>query len=251
MKRAKLLRGLLPIGAIALLFFCVLACKKEETPTFKKPSSPPPWMTISKELFQPGEEIILEYEGTEDLAASAWIGIVPSYVPHGKEKMNSAHALTRQTLGGIVKGSLKFTAPAFPGDYDIRFNDSETEGKEIASVKFTVEGEVVQPTLKIPKRSYRPGESIEIEFQVPGYFPRNAWIGILPTSVEHGSEEVSDRERLSQKYLEGSPSGVITLYAPSEEGDYDIRMNDSDVEGVEVASETFSVKAESTEGGQE
>lgn len=251
MIKGKFRGTLISTGAIALLFLCVWACKKEEAPVIKKPSSPPPWVAISKDIFKPGEEIAVEYEGTDGLSASAWIGIVPSYVPHGREKMNAAHALARLTLGGSVKGVLKFSAPAFPGEYEIRFNDSETDGKEIASVKFTVEGEAVQPTLKIPKRVYSPGETIEVEFTAPGYFSRTAWVGIVPSSVEHGSEEINDKEKLFQKYLEGAPSGVITLYAPSQEGEYDIRMNDSDVEGVEVVSEGFVVKPEVPEGAVE
>lgn len=251
MKRENLKQISLFFGAIVLFFICVSACRKEESRIHKRSSTPPPWLMVSKEVFNGGEEIVVEYEGTEDIQESAWIGIVPAYVQHGKEKMNAAHALTRFPLGGTIKGTLKFSAPVFPGDYDIRFNDGEADGKEIASVKFTVAGEVVQPTLEIPKRVYHGGETIEVKFTAPGYFSRTAWIGIVPSTVEHGSEEINDREKLFQKYLDGASSGLITLYAPLEEGDYDIRMNDSDVEGMEVAWVSFTVKAELPQGGQE
>ncbi|MDD4041822.1 MAG: hypothetical protein PHP84_12520, partial [Mesotoga sp.] len=57
-------------------------------------------MSLEKLVFAPGEEIKLRFFITTTLSSNAWIGIVPSEIPHGSEAENDKHDLTFTYLNG-------------------------------------------------------------------------------------------------------------------------------------------------------
>jgi len=97
-------------------------------------------------------------------------------------------------------------------------------------------------TLSLDKAEYGPGEAITVTFKAPGSYPGNAWIGIIPSNIEHGSEATNDQHDLTYQYLQKRTAGTLTFTAPDQPGSYDFRMNDSDNNGREVYSVTFTVK---------
>ena len=97
------------------------------------------------------------------------------------------------------------------------------------------------PSLKLDKKVYNPGETITVEFKALEDYDNNAWIGIIPSEVTHGSEAENDRYDLTYRYIYKKTSGTMTFTAPLKPGSYDIRMHDSDSNGKEVASVTFKV----------
>ncbi len=96
-------------------------------------------------------------------------------------------------------------------------------------------------SLELDKTTFAPGEQIEVYFTAPSSFPSNAWVGIIPSDVSHGSEAENDKYDVAYRYLDGLTSGVLTFKAPDEPGSYDFRMHDTDSDGKEVASVTFTV----------
>jgi hypothetical protein len=98
--------------------------------------------------------------------------------------------------------------------------------------------------LTITKVTLSPGESIAVAYTAPKGYKENAWVGIIPSDVEHGSESRNDQHDLTYQYLRGSTSGSLTFKAPSKPGKYDFRMHDTDSDGLEVASITFEVARE-------
>ena len=78
-------------------------------------------------------------------------------------------------------------------------------------------------------------------FAAPDSFPSDAWVGIIPSDVPHGSEATNDENDLDYEYLDGQESGALTFVAPNEVGSYDFRLHDTDQDGQEVASVTFQV----------
>lgn len=95
-------------------------------------------LQLEKSAFSPGEEIKVFFTAPPGLVeGSAWIGIIPSNVQHGSELVNDQHDMTYQRFKG-TSGSLIFKAPEQPGSYDFRMNDSDSGGREIASVTFVV-----------------------------------------------------------------------------------------------------------------
>jgi hypothetical protein len=96
------------------------------------------YMSLYKDVFAPGEEITLYFYGTEGLETYAWIGIVPSDIPHGSESDNDMHDIAYEYIRGRTDGMIVFTAPLDPGFYDFRLNDSDYNGKELDYITFEV-----------------------------------------------------------------------------------------------------------------
>ena len=94
-------------------------------------------------------------------------------------------------------------------------------------------------TLKLDKSRYRPGEKIVVTFTASPDYQDNAWIGLIPSSVEHGSESTNDENDVAYQYLRGQNAGTFTFQAPDEPGAYDLRMNNA---GLEVGSVSFTVQ---------
>ncbi len=103
-------------------------------------------------------------------------------------------------------------------------------------------GGTIPATLSLGRDVYMPGDTINLVYMAPAGLPTNAWIGIIPSGVPHGSEEVNDQHDISYQYLEGATSGIMEFIAPSAPGSYDLRMNESDNGGRELATITFTVQ---------
>ena len=97
-------------------------------------------LSVEKTVFDPGEEIAVSYSGvTAGMAAAhAWIGISAAGAD-AAVYFNDNYQFT-----GIGSGSLTLTAPAEPGEYELRFytgNDAAEENFDRAAViAFTVAG---------------------------------------------------------------------------------------------------------------
>ena len=58
--------------------------------------------------------------------------------------MSGFSGIRNQYLSGKTKGDAVLYAPDTPGSYDVRLHDSDSDGKEVFYVAFTV-GEVEDP----------------------------------------------------------------------------------------------------------
>ena len=102
--------------------------------------------------------------------------------------------------------------------------------------------------LRLDKTTYSPGESIKVSFKADTSWDANAWVGIIPSKVKHGTEYENDKYDLVYAYISKKPSGTFTFSAPLEPGKYDVRMNDTDfgtedgTVGKEIAYVSFDVK---------
>jgi hypothetical protein len=205
-------------------------------------------LKAGKNMYKPGETITVHFTAPAGYAKNAWVGIVPSNVPHGREAVNDQHDLAYQYLEGRTSGDLVFTAPMKTDFYDFRMHDTDNNGKETASTPFAVMTDAVSgavsggPSLSLAKSSFAPGEAISVNFTAAADFPRNAWVGVIPAGVPHGDESVNDQHDLTYQYLEKRTGGVLTFNAPTKPGAYDFRMHDTDNNGKEVASVSFTVK---------
>ena len=129
------------------------------------------------------------------------------------------------------------------------FNPGQTFLVEVASGDGKLTGRSLRleampaASLRLSRDRYAPGDAIEVTFTASPDYAGNAWIGIIPSWVAHGSEAENDRHDLSYQYLQKQASGSMTFIAPKEPGDYDLRLHDSDNNGKEVASVSFQVIA--------
>ena len=95
------------------------------------------YLSLADDVFSPGEEIVVFCYNDESFDSTAWIGLIPSEIPHGSESENDMHDLDYEYLSG-ESGEYTFTAPDKSGDYDFRLHDSDGGGKEVDSISFTV-----------------------------------------------------------------------------------------------------------------
>ncbi len=94
-------------------------------------------LRLERDRFAPGEAIVVQFTAPGGWPDNAWVGIVPSNIPHGDERQNDNHDISYQYLKKRTSGSLTFTAPGV-GDWDFRLHDTDDNGKEQASVSFRV-----------------------------------------------------------------------------------------------------------------
>jgi hypothetical protein len=209
-------------------------------------------LKLDKTSYRPGEEIQVRFRASRYYPANAWVGIIPSRVPHGSEEENDKHDISYQYLNKRTKGTLLFRAPDRTGSYDFRMHDTDNNGREICSVSFQVtsygdksfeqDRDLPRPGMTlVDSKSFRPGDPIRVRFKTPYNWPQDAWIGIIPSTVPHGSEAENDRYDISYQYLKGRTDGVLTFIAPRRPGVYDLRMHDTDGNGREVKHITFKV----------
>jgi outer membrane protein OmpA-like peptidoglycan-associated protein len=207
-------------------------------------------LTLPKTSYMPSDKIELGFQVAQPLPQGAWIGMIPSNIPHGSEDTNDKHDITYQYVGEKTSGTFTFEAPDRSGSFDLRLNDSDSSaGTEIASVTFTV-GEIKKEgTLKLSKTTFLPGEQIEVTFTASDTLPARAWVGMIPSKVEHGKEDVNDQHDIQWQYVEKKTSGKMLFTAPPENGSYDFRLNSDDSGGVEITSVTFQVGGKLDSGG--
>ena len=122
-------------------------------------------------------------------------------------------------------------------------HDGEDEdAKEVTYISFEVVLIKEGAELKLEKSEFEPGEEIGVSFTAPGEWGSAAWVGIIPSNVPHGSEAKNDEHDIDYHYLDMRTSGVLIFTAPEEPGSYDFRMHDTDNNGNEITSVTFTVK---------
>lgn len=95
-------------------------------------------LDLNPRTVAPGAPIMVRYTTEDGLAANAWVGIIPSNIPHGSEAVNDQHDIQYKYLQGATAGSLQFTAPAAAGSYDLRMHDTDSDGKELTHITFQV-----------------------------------------------------------------------------------------------------------------
>jgi hypothetical protein len=96
--------------------------------------------------------------------------------------------------------------------------------------------------IKLNDYVFKKGQEIVVKFTTQKGLARDAWIGIIPSNVKHGSEAENDKFDVSYLYLEGKTAGTLKFTAPMKPGAYDMRMHSTDNNGVELYSVTFVVK---------
>lgn len=105
-------------------------------------------LTLEKTAFIPGEEIRVTFRAPKGLSPRAWIGLVPAKIPHGDETVNDEHDLSWQYMDGKTAGTMDFRAPTEAGAFTFRMHDTDSDGREIASVEFAVKSEVAASDLR-------------------------------------------------------------------------------------------------------
>ncbi len=199
-------------------------------------------LSVTKTLFAPEEPIVVNYSGiTEWLRDhNAWICVSDRFAKSGSYKSGYKKP-------DVGSGSVVLTAPFDEGDYELRFYDgySANDLNRVArlTIPFTVKhSELTKDvSLSVTKTLFAPEEPIVVSYSgvTQWLVDHNAWIC------------VSDRYSGSDNYKGGYKkpevgSGTVTLTAPFDEGDYELRFYDgynaNDLNLVKVLTIPFTVK---------
>jgi len=189
--------------------------------------------------FYPGNSFTVHFQASEKFDKSAWAGVIPNSIPHGSEKRNDNYNKSYEYINKRTTGTVTLETPPKPGTWDVRLHDSDKDGFEVASVSFEVKK--AKGKTWLDKKEFVTGEIMSIHFEASEGLNPNAWAGIVPSNIEHGSESVNDNHDVRWEYLAGKSKGTLQMVAPVTAGDYDIRLNDYNHDGNEFAHTSFKV----------
>ncbi|THB69405.1 MAG: hypothetical protein D6B28_11485 [Gammaproteobacteria bacterium] len=215
-----------------------IANKKKSSKKVARKSAFKPKVYIDKVRYSPGEKIMVSFKASKGYGENAWIGVVPSGVSHGSAEENDLNAVSYQYMDKQTKGKMTFQAPIKYGTYDIRMHDDEF-GKEVAFVTFEVKEST--GTLALNKKKYKTGEAIKVKFTAPSWFSKDAWIGLMRSTVPHNNVKLSEKHDLEKYTIDNRINGVMVFTVYLYSGEYDIRMFDSK-DGSEITFVTFVVE---------
>jgi len=198
-------------------------------------------LTVDRTELAPNRYIRVSFTALDPMA-TGWIGLFRSSVPHAAARASDEFDLTYDWTGQALSGNLRFRTPEEVGSYDFRMF-SGSNGDELASVSFTVSLSAPdpEPSLTLDRNSFAAGESFTVSVVHPS-FPDRAWIGLVRADVPHADAPTTDAYDLSYQYLSSVVDGVATFTAPTEDGQYELRMFD-DYGGQEAAYVALSVDA--------
>ncbi len=170
-------------------------------------------LSIDKRVYAPGETIRVTFQAPPAYHRSAWVGIIPSRVPHGREIVNDRHDIAYHYLEKRTSGVMSFRAPSKPGSYDLRMNDTDSaSGHEVASVSFRVAAGAqgssttsnARPHLRMSRSVYRSDQPIDVFFSG---FPGNPKDWITLARVDW-----PDKRYGQWSYLAGKKSGTLHFH---------------------------------------
>lgn len=127
------------------------------------------------------------------------------------------------------------------GEQDVIVTMTKTEPSTGSSTSESMEiPTVLDGSMSLDKETYTVEEMIVVSLQINTPLASDAWVGIVPSDTPHGLESDADAVDLAYAYVESNEE--ITLYAPYEPGQYDVRLFNTDSsDGVELASVTITV----------
>jgi len=133
-------------------------------------------LVLEKKVFLPLEKVVVTFTAQPDYADGAWVGLIPSAVPH-TETDADAHDIAYEYIKKRTSGQMAFQAPREQGSYDLRMFNTDTNGKETASVTFEVKGTLGAGLLTLDKQVFTPGETVTVRFTAGSRFAQNdAWV---------------------------------------------------------------------------
>ncbi|MBT5305614.1 MAG: hypothetical protein HOL31_11105 [Candidatus Scalindua sp.] len=204
-------------------------------------------LKLSKRIFEPGESVNLTFTASPLYPNNSWVGLFKADLPHDGMAANNNHELAYKTLESKAEGIFDFTAPTREGEYDFRTFE-RSNGKEVATIKFTVAVDKDSASLRLSKRVFEPGEPMKLTFTASPLYPHNSWVGLFKTDLPHDGMNVSNNHELAYKPLGNKAKGTFDFTAPTQEGQYDFRMFERS-NGKEVVTIIFNVSKNPGSGG--
>lgn len=164
---------------------------------------------------KPSHQFIVKIETEYLMDSQSWLGI---FKASDKEKGPSNY---QSYIYVSQNGEYKMTAPAEPGDYDLRFYSADP-GALITTLSLRV-GQLKLPGLAFStnKQAYGPTEDIIVTYTGHEDLADSAWIGFFNKSEEGKSYHKYYTYRYLKPHL---LNGQFSIKAPATKGDYEMRL---------------------------
>jgi hypothetical protein len=162
-------------------------------------------LSLDRTVFKPGEAITVHFTALATWPNNAWVGIIPSRIVHGKESENDRHDVTYQYLKKRTSGSLTFKAPGV-GDWDLRMHDTDSNGKEVASVSFKVDANANTNT---NASSVQPGPVVALAAGPTGQISGTWKTSVAELTVKQSGTQISGTYKSDGGEIEGEMNGNV------------------------------------------
>ncbi len=202
-------------------------------------------LSVKNRYVAPGSEVKISASLSGEIPDDAWIGFIPSDAGHSEDESDAVNG-DWSWAKDISDGGYVIKAPNTEGNYDIRiFDGDNNHAYEVARVPVYVtadeEPKGLYVDLEVPDAVFRKAK-IPIKISMTGEISKDAWIAVIPSEVAH-TEKDGDDHNGDWARLKDIQDGELTLTAPEQVGNYDIRVYDGEDEltAKEIASQPFRV----------
>ena len=97
-----------------------------------------------------------------------------------------------------------------------------------------------QAKLTLSKSKLSPGEKFTVQYSINGPVKPSFWIGIIPSDIPHGEENVNDAHDVAYQYTPAA-TGSVDFEAPVVPGAYDLRWSGDGAELTSVSLQVIAV----------
>jgi hypothetical protein len=163
-------------------------------------------LSPSSTSVKPGQTVTVSYSGASGLASS-WIGMYETGAGDGSY-------MTYVSIHTATSGSVQFTMPTKPGNYEFRIFAGGAYSKIGTSAPVSVVE--FQPTLSLSSTSLKPGQKVTVSYSGASGFP-SSWIGMYSSGATDGSY-------MTYASIHTATSGVVEFTAPTTVGNYEFRI---------------------------
>ncbi len=188
-------------------------------------------LTAASPKVNMGQKFTARLAVPDDIYLDRWAHVSFHVVDGGAATRELAPRLGKQYLPDQkTKGrnaELAFTAPEYPGKFELRLYDRDNEGILLAYAPVEVVGKTAPGALQISKDSYAPGEVMEITVRPPPDIALFRWaqVTLHPVPGLGRDFRTNDAPRLTRGYVDGK-TRVATLTLPNLPGRYEVRLYD-------------------------
>ena len=179
-------------------------------------------LSVTKTVYAPEEEITVAYSGVTQWLCdhSAWISVAEKDAP-------SSRYISYREPETAGSGTVTLNAPFDEGEYELRFYDGGSANDTNLVTMFTIPITVVHAelsgsvSLRVSKTVYAPEEPITVSYagMTQWLCDHSAWISVAEKDAPANSY-------ISYREAETAGSGTVTLNAPFDEGEYELRFYD-------------------------
>jgi len=179
-------------------------------------------VTTDKNEYTVNEKIVVTVSNTtkEQEESNAFVAIY-------KKGARYNQYMNYEYIYSLIGGKWEFNAPSEKGEYEIRFYEADTNDEDAMLVSVPIQIKYITDrtaTLKTDKEAYTPNEDITVTVDgvTETQIRSNAYVAIYKKGGRH-------ENYMYYEYIYNLIGGKWTVKAPSEVGDYEIRLYAADV----------------------